>query len=131
MTRGPQRRSTRAPIELDLDAEEGTEAGPPTTVEGDPRIIIDRLQQRWREEREQRLNAVDALVGAEAAVAQAKAETEDVLYRLHVRETELEQSSALLAELEARGLRADPTVADAARNLLRALVRSARRAAGR
>lgn len=68
-----------------------TGGGPP-----DPRAVIDDLRRRLRAEQEKTLNSVDAVLGAQAAAAQARAETQDVYYRLHVRETELAQLKELL-----------------------------------
>lgn len=96
----------------------------------DPRTVIDDLRRRLRIEQEKALNAVDAVMGARAAAAQAKAETQDVFYRLHVRETELNQLKELLAEMEGksvvgRGLGADaPKPAEAARTLLTSVKRA-------
>lgn len=70
--------------------------GPP-----DPRGVIDQLRDRLRHEQEKSLNSVDAVLGAQAAASQAKAETREVYHRLHVRETELAQLKELLT-LDAR-----------------------------
>jgi hypothetical protein len=65
----------------------------------DPRDVIDDLQLRLQLEQEKSLNALDAVLGAQAAAAQAKAETREVFHRLHVREQELTQLKELLAQL--------------------------------
>lgn len=66
----------------------------------DPRDVIEQLRDRLRGEQEKTLNAVDAVLGAQAAAAQAKAETREVYHRLHVRERELEQLKELLEQVD-------------------------------
>lgn len=84
------------PIELDRRTPEPEEQQPP-----DPRAIIDELRRRLRIEQEKSLNAHDAVLGARAMAAQAKAETQEVFHRLHVRETELNQLKELLTDRRA------------------------------
>ena len=55
----------------------------------DPGAIIDELRRRLRLEQERTLNATDAMRGALAEAAQARAEVRELHHRLHVRETEL------------------------------------------
>ena len=62
----------------------------------DAAAVIEDLQRRLMVERETALNSVDAMLGARAKEAQAKAENKDLLYRLHVREAELMQLKELL-----------------------------------
>lgn len=96
----------------------------------DPRAVIDDLRRRLRVEQEKALNAVDAVLAARAAAAQARAETQEVFYRLHVRETELNQLKELLVELEGRlddenGPETEtPTPSEAARTLLSSVRRA-------
>lgn len=96
----------------------------------DPRSVIDDLRRRLRIEQEKALNSVDAVMGARAAAAQAKAETQDVFYRLHVRETELNQLKELLAEMEQKAPGGRGTGADAAKpaEAAKALLSSVKRA---
>ncbi len=48
------------------------------------------------EAREQNLNLRDALIGAEAAAAQARRDIDEIFHRLDVRETELKRLKELL-----------------------------------
>ena len=75
---------------------DGRYARPNDEPPPDPRAIIDDLRRRLRVEEEKSLNAVDAVLGARAAAAQAKADAQETFYRLHVRETELAQLKELL-----------------------------------
>ena len=50
-----------------------------------------RLRDRVAQVEEQKLNAVDALIGAEAAAAQARRDIDEIFHRLHLREEELKQ----------------------------------------
>ncbi len=62
---------------------------------------LDDLRRRVAELEEQHLNATDALIGAEAATAQARRDIDDIFHRLHVRESELKAlKEALGYELE-------------------------------
>ena len=88
-------------------ASEGRFVGPAESTPPDPRAVIDDLRRRLRIEQEKSLNSVDAVLGARAVAAQAKAETQEILYRLHVRETELEQLKELVVERGSPG-RPDP-----------------------
>ncbi len=63
----------------------------------DPRAVIEDLRRRLRAEQEKSLNAADAVLGARAVAAQARAETQEIYYRLHVTETELNRLKELLA----------------------------------
>lgn len=54
------------------------------------------LHRRLAELEERHLNATDALIGAEAAVAQARRDIEEIFHRLHVRERELTELKELL-----------------------------------
>lgn len=73
------------------------DAAPPTQ---DARAVIDELNRRLMVERETSLNSVDAVLGARAKEAQARAENKELLYRLHVREAELAQLKELMVEAE-------------------------------
>ncbi len=84
-------------------ASEGRFIGPADETPPDPRAVIDDLRRRLRIEQEKSLNSVDAVLGARAVAAQAKAETQEVLYRLHVRETELRQLKEILVEQQPTG----------------------------
>ena len=64
----------------------------------DPRLVIEDLRRKLRLEKERSLNATDAVMGARAAAAQAQAESQELFYRLHVKETEIDQLKELLAE---------------------------------
>ncbi len=76
---------------------DGRYAKPNEEPPPDPRAVIEDLRRKLRAEREKSLNATDAVLGARAAAAQAKAETQEIYYRLHVRETELAQLKELMA----------------------------------
>ncbi len=94
---------TTTDLSIDLgpagnDSRTGTAGSGPSTGVERRQDALDRLEQLYRREREQRLNAVDALVGAQAELTQAKADNDDLFYRLHVRETELARVAAQLAE---------------------------------
>lgn len=66
--------------------------------DGDP---VPELRRRVAELEERHLNDTDALIGAEAAAAQARRDIDDVFHRLHVREEELKELKELLGfELE-------------------------------
>ena len=54
------------------------------------------LHRRVVEAEERNLNLADALVGAEAAAAQARRDIDDIFHRLHARETELKELKELL-----------------------------------
>ena len=69
----------------------------------DPRLVIEDLRRKLRLEKERSLNATDAVMGARAAAAQAQAESQELFYRLHVKETEIDQLRELLAERAAAG----------------------------
>ena len=59
------------------------------------------LRRELAEAKERNLNAVDALIGAEAAAAQARQDIDDIFHRLDRRESELRQLKELLGfELE-------------------------------
>ncbi len=91
----------------------------------DPRAVIEDLRRSLRAEQEKTLNSVDAVMGARAAAAQAKAETQEVFYRLHVRETELAQLKELLAESGVLDGRSNaPSPSAAARTLLSSVKRA-------
>ncbi len=77
---------------------DGRYAKPNEEPPPDPRAVIEDLRRKLRAEQEKSLNSVDAVMGARAAAAQAKAETQETFYRLHVRETELAQLKELMAE---------------------------------
>ncbi|MDH3299860.1 MAG: hypothetical protein OES24_05070 [Acidimicrobiia bacterium] len=57
---------------------------------------LSRLRRRVAELEEQHLNATDAVIGAEAAAAQARRDIEDIFHQLHVREEELKELKGLL-----------------------------------
>ncbi len=131
----PARRAVDDQPQIESD---GRLAGPAQGAPPDPRTVIDDLRRRLRAEQEKSLNSIDAVLGAQAAAAQAKAETQEVFYRLHVRETELEQLKELLAD-ENRALSSfdggpaaapggsadeEPTPAVAARMLLSSIKRA-------
>ncbi len=54
------------------------------------------LHRRVAELEERNLNATDALIGAQAAAAQARREIDGIFHRLHVREQELQELKELL-----------------------------------
>lgn len=71
----------------------------PETV--DDRDEVAELRRRVADLEERHLNDTDALIGAEAAAAQARRDLDDIFHRLHVREKELEALKELLGfELE-------------------------------
>ena len=73
----------------------------PTEPAVDRDAELARLRHRLAEVEEQHLNATDALIGAEAAAAQARRDIDDIFHRLHVREQELKELKELLGfELE-------------------------------
>lgn len=76
---------------------DGRYAKPNDEPPPDPRAVIEDLRRKLRAEQEKSLNATDAVLGARAAAAQARAETQETYYRLHVRETELAQLKELMA----------------------------------
>lgn len=111
-----QAMTDRPRIDSDGRSQEPRNEAPP-----DPRAVIEDLRHRLRVEEEKSLNAADAVLGARAAAAQAKAETQDVFYRLHVRETELAQLKELIAGQE---VIPEPTPSSAARTLLASVKRA-------
>lgn len=87
------------------------------------------LRRRVAELEEQHLNDTDALIGAEAAAAQARRDIDDVFHRLHVRENELKELKELLGfELETPIEEITPTLGGSGRptghTVRRRLVRS-------
>lgn len=83
----------------EVGASGATDATGATDVIGDEpdaREVIVDLRRRLAVEREVALNAVDAVLGAQAEAAQVRAENKELFYRLHVREVELEQLKELL-----------------------------------
>jgi len=57
---------------------------------------LDNLRRLLAEAEEKNLNAVDAILGAEATAAQAKRDIDGIFHRLHIREQELRQLKELL-----------------------------------
>lgn len=90
----------------------------------DDRNELSELRRRVAELEEQHLNDTDALVGAEAAAAQARRDIDDIFHRLHVREHELEELKELLGfELETPIEEIIPAVGSSARQLGRSVRR--------
>jgi hypothetical protein len=67
-------------------------------VAPDPGAVIEDLRRRLRAEQERSLNATDAMRGAKAEAAQARAEIRELHHRLHVREAELRALQELIAD---------------------------------
>jgi hypothetical protein len=68
-----------------------------STAPPDPGSVIDDLRRRLRAEQERTLNATDAMRGAWAEAAQARAEIRELQHCLHVRESELRALGGLVA----------------------------------